>query len=187
MRSDEANEVVRILEGTSVSVSYTFVNPKEVIFEENVRMNCFYCGHYNNNWRCPPRIPDIDYPKLFSEFDEGLLIALQYPIQQKEQFATIRHNSSVELLKLLWRLEEWMWAHDRANALSFGAGSCKLCKDGCGKEHCNNPYLARTALEAVGVNVVKTAKKYGVQVHFPPKNELMRVGLIVWQEGETES
>ena len=41
------------------------IDPEKLIFEENVKMNCFYCGKYNNNWKCPPNLPDIDYKKRF--------------------------------------------------------------------------------------------------------------------------
>ena len=36
-------------------------------------------------------------------------------------------------------------------------------------------------MEATGVNVVKTAHKFGIDIHFPADNELMRVGLLMWQ------
>ena len=41
-------------------------------------------------------------------------------------------------------------------AISFIGGSCKLCKNGCAKDKCNNPGMARIPLEATGVNVIKS-------------------------------
>ena len=40
----------------------------QIIFEDRVKLNCFYCSKYNTKWTCPPRIPDIDYSKLINEF-----------------------------------------------------------------------------------------------------------------------
>ena len=159
-----------------------FIDPTELIFEENVKMNCFYCGKYNNNWRCPPNLPDIDYPRMMSEYTMGLFVILTYDIPSKEEYETIRNESSNVLHKLLLALERWLWNHNSSNAISFGAGSCKLCKSGCGKEKCNNPYMARSPLEAIGVNVIKSAKKYNIDVRFPTDKELMRIGLLLWQE-----
>ena len=57
-----------------------------------------------------------------------------------------------------------------------------LCKGGCGKERCNNPYLSRSPLEATGVNVIKSAKKYGIDIRFPTDKQMIRIGLLLWQE-----
>lgn len=161
-----------------------FIEPKELVFEENVKMNCFYCGKYNNNWRCPPNLPDIDYVKMMDEYDEGLFVVLRYDIHSQEEYSTIRNDSSVTLHRILLQLEKFMWNHDSSTAISFIGGSCKLCKGGCGKEKCNNPYASRSPLEAVGVNVVKSAKKYGIDVRFPTEHQMVRIGLLLWQEPE---
>lgn len=74
-----------------------------------------------------------------------------------------------------------MWEHNRPMAISFIGGSCKLCKNGCGPERCNQPYSARIPFEATGVNVIKTMEEQtGVKITFPPKDKLERIGLILW-------
>lgn len=181
MNKKEQQEFLEYIKVVAPIAEAVFMNPKEAIFEESIKMNCYYCGKYGQNWRCPPNLPDIDYVKMFSEFDEGLFLSYKFQIDSKEEYDTIRNESSVVLHKALLRLEKWMWNHDRSTAISFGAGSCKLCKGGCGKERCNNPYMSRSPLEATGVNVVKTAHKFGIDIHFPADKELMRVGLIMWQ------
>ena len=159
------------------------INPEDLVFKENVRMNCYYCGKYNNNWRCPPNLPDINFEKMVKEYDSGLLVVLAYRITDKNDYPVIRNDSSIELHKLLLSLEKWMWNCNSSNAISFIGGSCKLCKNGCGKEHCNNPYMSRSPLEAIGVDVVASAKKYGIDIRFPTDKELKRIGLLLWQEG----
>ncbi|MDE5779177.1 MAG: DUF2284 domain-containing protein [Lachnospiraceae bacterium] len=182
----EQKELIEFLHSINPMAEGIFMNPKEMIFEENVKMNCFYCGKYGNNWKCPPNLPDIDYPVMFQEYDEGLFVSYTSEINDKVEYEVIRSESSIMLHKILLQLEKWMWNHDRPTAISFGAGACKLCKNGCGEERCNNPYMSRSPLEATGVNVVKTAKKFGIEVHFPTDDKLMRVGLIVWQNPERE-
>ena len=158
------------------------IEPRNLIFEENVRMNCFYCGKYNNNWRCPPNLPDLDYKKMMREYESGLVVALTYPIEQQSDYNRIRNDSSVILHKLLLELEKWMYNHNSSNAISFIGGSCKLCKGGCGKERCNNPYMSRTPVEALGINIVKSLKQYNIDITFPTDKVLKRVGLLLWQE-----
>mgnify|MGYP004545700683 CR=1 FL=1 len=179
MLKDELLNYLHILNEDAEGI---IIEPRNLIFEENVRMNCFYCGKYNNNWRCPPNLPDLDYKKMMREYESGLVVALTYPIEQQSDYNRIRNDSSVILHKLLLELEKWMYNHNSSNAISFIGGSCKLCKGGCGKERCNNPYMSRTPVEALGINIVKSLKQYNIDITFPTDKVLKRVGLLLWQE-----
>lgn len=156
------------------------IEPDKLIFEERVKMNCFNCGKYYTNWRCPGNMPqNINYPKMVQEFENGAFIYLRIPIEEGN-YETIRNESSVLIHKALLDLEKYLWDHNESLALSFIGGSCKLCKNGCSTEKCNNPYRARSPLEAIGVNIIKSAALYGIQIEFPPKDFLMRLGLLLW-------
>lgn len=182
MKRNEKEDLINYVREYNPLIELTFMDPRELILEENVKMNCFYCGRYNNNWKCPPNLPDIDYLSMFKEYDEGAFVSITYQLEeQTETYEEIRNVSSVAIHKTLLSMEKWMWNHNRANCLSFGAGACKLCRGGCGKDKCNNPYMARSPLEATGVNVIKSAKKYGINIEFPTDKLLKRVGLIIWQ------
>ncbi|MCI8455432.1 MAG: DUF2284 domain-containing protein [Lachnospiraceae bacterium] len=159
---------------------FMFIRPSDLIFEENVRMNCFYCGKYGTNWRCPPHLPVLDYKKMMSEYPEGLFLWIKLKFNESN-YQEIRAESSTMLHKALLDLEKQLWNLDSSTALSFIGGSCKLCKNGCGKEKCNNPYFSRSPLEATGCNIVKSAAKYGLDIHFPPSEGILRLGLLLWQ------
>ena len=174
-------ELENFIKDHNRQVNIIFMDPKNLIFEEQVKMNCFYCGRYGQNWRCPPNLPDIDYKKMFSEFAEGVFIYRQYHVSDIRRYEQIRSESSVEIHRILLDIEKWLWEHNFPTALSFGAGACKLCKDGCGKDKCNNPYLSRSPLEATGVNVIASVKQYGVDISFPTATDFKRIGLVVWQ------
>lgn len=184
MEKSDSELLLAFLKEKNAMAEGIFIDPNDLVFEENVKMNCYYCGKYNNNWRCPPNLPDVDFRKMMSEYEAGLFVVLTYPIESTEDFNAVRTESSVTLHKLLLALEKWMWDHNSSTAISFTAGSCKLCKGGCGKERCNNPYMSRSPLEATGVNVVKSARKYGLDIKFPADKKMMRVGLLLWQEAE---
>ncbi len=168
----------------AVSDKYPYVRgvlirPEDMVFEERVKMNCFYCGRYNSNWKCPPRLPDVDYKKMISEFDYAAFIYLNVPLT-KNNYDEVRIESSVILHHVLLEFEKYLWDRNNSTSVSFLGGSCKLCKNGCGSEKCNNPYQSRAPVEATGLNVLKTAKKYGIDIPFPPKETLTRIGLILW-------
>ena len=161
---------------------YKLITPSDLVFEENVKMNCYYCGKYGNNWRCPPNLPDVDFKRMVLEYDKGIFVWNEYEIKDCSDYDKIRNDSSVILHRALLKIEKWLWDNNSSTAISFGAGSCKLCKDGCGKERCNNPYMSRSPLEAAGVNVVKSAKKYGIDITFPTNDMFIRLGLVLFQE-----
>lgn len=158
------------------------INPSDLIFEENVKMNCFYCGKYNNHWKCSPNLPNVDFQKMMGEYSKGLLVIYEHPLTEECPLELVRSESTNTVHKCLLSLEKWMWSKGCSNAISFIGGSCKLCKNGCGKERCNNPYMSRSSIESTGVNVVKSVKKYGVEIEFPPVTKLNRIGLLLWQE-----
>lgn len=155
------------------------INIKDLVFEDRVRFNCFYCGKYNNCWKCPPKLPDIDYQKMFSEYEHAAFVYGKYYFDDSN-YQAVRNESSTLLHKTLLKLEKHLWNNNNSMAISFIGGSCKLCKNGCGKEKCNNPYMARSPLESTGVNIVKSAAKYGIEIVFPPQEYIIRLGLILW-------
>lgn len=179
MLKDEILEYLHTVNGDAEGI---LIDPGKLIFEENVKMNCFYCGKYNNNWKCPPNLPDIDYKRMMKEYEVGMAVVLSFQIRQQNEYDRIRNDSSVILHKLLLDLEKWLYQHNSSNAISFIGGSCKLCKGGCGKDRCNNPYMSRSPIEATGINIVKSMKQYGVAVDFPTNQMLKRIGLLLWQE-----
>lgn len=155
------------------------IRPDDLVFEERIKMNCFYCGKYNSNWKCPPRLPDLDYKKMIAEFDHIAFIYLAIPFSENN-FHEVRSESSAILHHVLLQFEKYLWDHNNSTSLSFLGGSCKLCKSGCGADKCNSPYLSRAPVEAIGLNVLKTAAKYGIDIIFPPKESMFRIGLILW-------
>ncbi|MDD4699570.1 MAG: DUF2284 domain-containing protein [Oscillospiraceae bacterium] len=178
----DQKELMRYLKKINPMAEGVFIDPKELVFEENVMMNCFYCGKYGNNWRCPPNLPNVNFPKMMAEFEAGLFVFLTYYPKNEEDYKNLRGEAALTLHKNLLMLEKWMYNHNSSTAVSFIGGSCRLCKNGCGKERCNNPYLSRSPLESTGVNIIKSAKKYGIDIKFPADQKLMRLGLLLFQE-----
>lgn len=151
----------------------------QIIFEDCVKLKCYYCNNYNQKWSCPPRIPDVDYKSVFKEYDNFALI-IYISNLEKDNFEIIRKQSTLKIHTLLLSLEKYLWDNNYPLALSFIGGSCKLCKNGCAIDKCRNKNLSRIPIEALGVNVIKTLKNINVDVVFPPNTKLLRCGLIMW-------
>lgn len=155
------------------------ITAEKLIFEERIKLNCFYCGKYNNNWRCPPKIPQIDYKTMLSEYENTALIYVDMPLRGMD-YAVVRSDSSVYLHRALLMCESWLYHRNNVTALSFIGGSCKLCKNGCAAEKCANPYQSRSPVEALGINIVKSAEQVGISISFPPVESMIRIGLLLW-------
>jgi len=151
---------------------------EQIVFEERVKLNCFYCSRYGNNWKCPPNIPLLDYPKILSEYSNIAIVSISIDINSN--FEKVRSETTNILHKSLLMLEKYMWDNNNSLSASFIGGSCKLCKDGCGIDKCNQQKLARIPLEAIGINVVETLKNIGVNIKFPIDKSLSRYGIILW-------
>lgn len=173
------NTFLELANSDKQKYSIVQINTDDLVFEDRVKFNCFYCGKYNNCWKCPPKLPEIDYRRMFSEYAHAAFVYGKYYFDDSN-YQSVRNESSTLLHKTLLDLERFLWNQNNSMAISFIGGSCKLCKNGCGKDKCNNPYMARSPLEATGVNIVTSAAKYGIEIVFPPKDYIIRLGLILW-------
>lgn len=162
-------------------LSFKKIDIKNIKIEDRVKLQCFHCKNYKNKWTCPPRIPEIDYIKLFYEYQNAALVYCKMMFETMEEFDIIRVESTNILHRALLELEEILYKNNKPLAVSFIGGSCKLCKDGCNKEKCQHPDLARIPLEGTGVNVINLVREaLDIDIVFPPVNYLYRVGLLLW-------
>jgi len=174
-------KIIKLVKRGSKYLNALEVDIKKFVFEDRVKLNCFYCLRYNKNWSCPPKIPNLNYEKIMNGYDNAILVYCSMPYQSDKEFIVIRRESTNLLHKTLLKLEKVLWENNYPLAVSFIGGSCKLCKDGCDKEKCRHPGLRRIPLEGVGMNVVKTVKACtGMNITFPPKGKLNRYGLLLW-------
>ena len=157
------------------------LNKEDLVFEERVKINCFYCARYGTKWTCPPHIPSLDYKKIIMEYDHLLVVIYSRPFQM-EDYDTVRTESTNDLHRKLLDIESLLYCNNNSMAISFIGGSCKLCKNGCGKEKCNNPGKARIPWEAIGVNLIKTIENMdiGYNIQFPIRNTFYRYGLLLF-------
>ncbi len=67
-------------------------------------------------------------------------------------------------------------------AAAFSGGECVLCDECVGQrsgEVCRHPFAARPSMEAVGIDVVATARKAGLHVELPAADAPRWTGLLL--------
>ena len=151
----------------------------QIVFENRVLVNCFYCSKYNKQWTCPPNIPSIDYQKVINEYDNIIILGASYQTN-KLNYSEIRIKSTNEIHTCLLKLEKVLWDNNYPMAISFIGGSCKLCKNGCAEDKCRNSGSARIPIEAIGINVIKTLKNINVEIDFSNDLNISRYGMLLW-------
>lgn len=175
--------IIRLLEkelkACDSSLKLAPVSPSIFVFEERVKLMCFHCTKYNNCFTCPPKIPKLNYKKIINEYKNCAVVYCNMNFSE-ENYDEIRSASTNLIHRTILRLEKVLRDHNNPMVLSFIGGSCKLCKGGCPPDRCKNPYLARIPVEAIGINLVKSLGKIGVEIKFPVINNIYRYGLILW-------
>ncbi len=54
MQNDDLKKMLLFCNDKGYLVEGKMISVSRLVFEECVKMNCFYCGKYNISWKCPP-------------------------------------------------------------------------------------------------------------------------------------
>lgn len=147
-------------------------------FTLKAREMCKFCKRYGFKSSCPPNVESVEYyKKLLPSYKNGICYYELFT-SSKDWVKTGKESSLVIHNKLLKKRDDlFSQGHTFINA--FGAGSCKLC-DKCAYP-CRHPEKSLIPLEGTGINVVWFMKKaFDIDVEFPIKNELYRIGIILY-------
>lgn len=154
------------------------VNISDIVFDSRCQFMCRSCKRYGMKATCPPNTPNTDFFRdLISKYDYGLIIGVKYDV--KGDTEDIGVKSSLSLHNNLLKLEAQAFKRGYYLTISFIGGSCKLCGTSTCSAPCAQPTRGRIPLEATGVNVIETARKYDVDIKFPVTTNLWRVGLLL--------
>ena len=132
----------------------------------------------------PQEIPDEVMAKYKLGKDEGERVRLrdQYKDSDKmslsvwSDFAKYYKESLMELLDL----ESTAFSLGYTFATVFFAGRCMLCEKCNAKEGiCRNPMISRFSAEAMGINLLKTAKNAGMNLKFGPDSNPTPMAILL--------
>lgn len=98
-----------------------------------------------------------------------------------EYFHTLRDNQE-RLCQIINQMELNCFAEGYRFAAGLSAGGCFLCDECVGVNSglpCRYPFKARPSMEAMGIDVVATAERAGMQLYFARNETRSWVGLIL--------
>ena len=143
---------------------YKWINPKDIIVAQWVRMKCIFgCEGYGRYACCPPNTPSISECKaFFQEYDVGVMFHFAKKLHNPDD----RHPWCKEVQSELLNLEREVFLSGYHKTFLLLMDNCSVCKE-CKKERheCINPKKSRPSIEAMGVDVYGTVRQYGYPIN----------------------
>jgi len=188
------------------ATSAVSLDAKSVVVDERARLKCSVpiCDDYGLNLMCPPNVMSIQaFREILTKYNHAILIQIEAPIppemveeiRKAEDVAALYKSTKfidsyrktfnpvrLKLHRIVHKVEAQAFALGYRFATGFIAGSCRLCKE-CvavsSHEPCRQPFRARPSMEAVGIDVFKTAENAGLPFEIPPKEKTVWNGLVL--------
>jgi predicted metal-binding protein len=173
-----------------------------VVVDERVNLKCRVplCTGYGHNLMCPPAVmPAAETRTLLGRYGDALVVQLDIPLTQDcvderlegrgyaeahdeaGAIAGLRESQN-EFASLMTGLERDAFKLGYRFAAAFSGGECVLCDECVGQgsdEACRHPFEARPSMEAVGIDVVATARAAGLSVELPAEDHPAWTGLLL--------
>ena len=132
------------------------------------------CGHFRKHYMCPPYVGSLDEIKVkLKRYHRGVLVQRSWPLDVKNDREGLI-QSKVAFHKTILNIEDYcrnvisLRGTDLEHIWGFIGGTCELCQPckAVTEEPCPCPEQARTSLEALGIDVVRLLKTYGLDSDF---------------------
>jgi predicted metal-binding protein len=176
-----------------------------IVVDERVQLKCRYppCINYGKSLMCPPYtltakelreiLEKYKYAIIF-QIDKTIDKEVQNYIKNKETTLLELYNDKkfvelvskkgawregVETSKIISALEREAFKRGYHFALGLTSGPCRLCESCDPKSPCKHPWEARPSMEAVGIDVSKTAENAGFQIQWGTKESMNLTALVL--------
>ena len=171
---------------------------ERVVIDKRVRLKCEVprCAGYGQYLTCPPHVMSVNaFSRIRSRYKWGLLVQVEAKNIDSTDKGKGRINQAIlkenkklhrpfklKLLEVVEAVEAAAFKKGMRFATGFVGGSCALCKrcvEDKNSEACRHPFRARPPMEAVGIDVVKTAQNAGLPIHLSSSKNVVWTGLIL--------
>lgn len=161
----DIEKIERILVEAGI-YDYKLLNPKTDIFVEHwVRLHCMFgCTNYGKSGCCPPAVPSIEECRaIVSEYNCAILIHNRFSFNDYGSYYKEINSFANNLIEL--ERMSFLAGFYKAFLMSFtDCRQCDTClAEGC-REKCQNGKRARPSIEAMGIDVYKTARLAGYNI-----------------------
>ena len=142
---------------------YAFLNTEDLVFTERVRKICeSECPMYNTNWACPPAVGTVDECHTrCMVYPQALMIS---SVTEVKDIANIDETLATRAPhEALTRQVTQLVRAQCSDTLTLSTESCVHCARCTWPDApCRFPDKARSAMEALGIDVVALAADRGI-------------------------
>jgi predicted metal-binding protein len=168
-----------------------------VVVDERVRLKCEVprCSGYGRFLMCPPHVMSVEaFSRIRSGYKWGLLAQVEANIDSTDkgkgridrailkENTKLHHPFKLKLMEVVEAVESAAFKKGMRFAAGLVGGSCVLCEQ-CVIDKfsnaCKHPFRARPPMEAVGIDVIKTAQNAGLPIHLSSSKNVVWTGLVL--------
>jgi len=180
------------------AVAATALSADQVVVDERVRLKCAVpvCQGYGNYLHCPPNTMSVaEFREVLARYSSAILVQVESAHNSLDlddqglagksasELEALLHGDAQRLLgKVVAGLEAEAFKAGHYYAAGLVGGICILCPEcvsvGSG-EACRYPYEARPAMEALGIDVFKTAERAGLPIALSSDQPVRWTGLLL--------
>ena len=158
-----SHEELEALFGKHGFGDFKWIEPKDVIVAQWVRMKCvFGCPNYGRHATCPPNVPSVaECREFFDEYTKGAIFHFEKAFEKPEN----RHAWTRKVNQALLEVERQVFLAGYEKAFLLFMDTCGFCSDCSGvREECKKPQSARPTPESMAADVYSTVRKYGYPI-----------------------
>lgn len=145
---------------------FKMINPhKDIFIEQWVRFRCMFgCSNYGKSGSCPPAVPSVEECReAIMGYETAILIHRNIPFESKEAYDELNNQFHRKLLDA--ERELFLAGYYKALLLSHtDCHICASCKADGNRENCLFKAKSRPSVEAMGIDVFKTARSAGYEI-----------------------
>ncbi|MDO8567706.1 MAG: DUF2284 domain-containing protein [Dehalococcoidales bacterium] len=172
------------------------IQAADIAVDDRTGLKCAVplCAHYGRDLMCPPNVmPIARFKEVIKCYHQAILLKLDIPENDLRQTRSAQEESRTayletlrdsqrKLLEIVGRLEAACLQQGYHFAAGLIGGACPLCKECVGVRSgvaCRHPFKARPSMEAMGIDVMSTAKKAGLELDFGDNDCRSWMGLVL--------
>lgn len=156
------------------------ISARDVIVDERVLAKCTYpkCEYYGTCINCPPySMPPEQTQRVVDKFNYGIFVKVEAPIDAMVGETPVKSPGvgnpyRRKLAGIVAKIEARAFYDGHYLALAFSGGTCKAlyclkleCAALTKGQACRNSMLARSSMEAVGIDAYRMAARVGWDVY----------------------
>ncbi|MEM2958852.1 MAG: DUF2284 domain-containing protein [Candidatus Freyarchaeota archaeon] len=198
---EELSEIA-VKEGASRAKA---IDTSLIVVDERVQLKCRYppCINYGRNLMCPPYTPSAkEFKEILQKYKYAIIFQIDKTIDREiqdylknkatnllnltkdEKFAQLimskgLGNEGADANRIITVIEREAFKRGYRLTLGLTTGPCRLCKECDPQNPCKHPFEARPSMEAVGIDVSKTAENAGFKIQWGTKESMNLTALVL--------